>query len=84
MYETLENLQMISCENVNVNELILFKKLKEVSINNSNITNAIYFKEFELLKNLIIDGSKIDCENLESIIRNDIEFSHEEKFYLIG
>ena len=82
MYETLENLKMISCENVNINELIKFKSLKEISINSSNIVNADTLNKFELLKILNIDGSKIDSENL--LIRKNVEFSHEEKFFLIG
>lgn len=82
MHETLENLQMISCENVNIDDLISFKCLKEISINSSNILNADTLNKFELLKSLNIDGSKIDSENL--IIRKGIEFSHEEKFFLIG
>lgn len=82
MYETLENLKMISCENVDINELISFKSLKEISINSSNIINAETLNNFELLDSLNIDGSKIDTENL--IIRKDVKFSHEDKFFLIG
>ena len=84
MYESLENIKIISCENVDINRLIHFNKLKEISIHNSNILNTAELKSFDMLEILNIDGSKIDCDNLESILNGDIEFSHEEEFYLIG
>ncbi len=84
MYESLENIKMINCENIDINYLVPFNKLKEISIHNSNILNGIEFKNFEILEDLNIDGSKVDYDNLESVINNDIKFSHEDEFYLIG
>ncbi len=84
MYESLENIKMINCENIDINYLVPFNNLKEISIHNSNILNGIEFKNFEILEDLNIDGSKVDYDNLESVINNDIKFSHEDEFYLIG
>lgn len=80
----LENIEFIDCGDVDINNLIELKMLKEILVYNSEISNALELRNFDKLRILKIDGSKLDYENLESVISSDIEFSHEERFYLIG
>lgn len=80
----LENIEFIDCGDVDINNLIELKMLKEILVYNSEISNALELRNFNKLRILKIDGSKLDYENLESVISSDIEFSHEERFYLIG
>lgn len=80
----LESIEFIDCENVDIDNLIELKRLKEILVYNSEISNALELRNFDKLRILKIDGSKLDYENLESVISSDIEFSHEERFYLIG
>lgn len=84
MCGTLESVKLISCEDVDIKRLSPLNKLKEISIHNSNILNVTELKNFDVLEILNIDGSKVDSDDLESILNNDIKFSHEDEFYLIG
>ena len=57
-----------------------FEVIEELDICDSEIQNVSALDELKTLHSLCLDGSKLDNEYQ----RNDISFSHEEEFFLIG
>lgn len=69
-------------EIIDLNKILQYKNIQNLSIFNVNIKNSNKFKDFTNLKMLNIDGSNIDCDNLSDLLRNDIKVSHEKQFFL--
>lgn len=69
-------------EIIDLNKILQYKNIQNLSIFNVNIKNSNKFKDFTNLKMLNIDGSNIDCDNLSDLLRNDIKVSHENQFFL--
>lgn len=90
-FKKMQNAKLITIEligneeemsEIDISELVKADKLKELSIHNYTIKNIDKIIEIAPeLESLNIDGSVVDKEKLENI-KNKIEVSHKEKFYL--
>ena len=90
-FKKMQNTKLITIEligseeempEIDISELVKADNLKELSIHNYTIKNVDKIIEIAPeLESLNIDGSIVDKEKLENI-KDKIEVSHKEKFYL--
>lgn len=80
--DKIENIEIIECGEIDIKEAKVLNGIKKIEIYNCKITNAMEFVSLEGLEVLKLDGSILD-EDIENSIKDNIQYQHKEKFYLI-
>lgn len=80
--ETVDFLEIIHSENVNIKDILNFKMLESLYIEDSTIINFNQINKFKCLEELVLDASKVDDLNALEEIKNKVIFEMKEKFYL--
>lgn len=80
--DKIKNIEIIECGEIDIKEAKVLNGIKKIEIYNSKITNAMEFVSVEGLEVLKLDGSILD-EDIENSIKDNIQYQHKEKFYLI-
>lgn len=80
--DKIKNIEIIECGEIDVKEAQVLSGIKKIEIYNSKIVNAMDLVSVEGLEVLKLDGSILD-EEIENSLKDNIQYSHKEKFYLI-
>lgn len=78
--EKIKNLMLTKIENIDINELKIFKNLEEISIFECGIKNFTAIDNFKYLKELKLDGSQIDNKEKLQELQNRINFQYNETY----
>lgn len=83
--EKVESLDIYSFKEniIDLNKLLKYSNIKNLSLFNTNIINSSCLKDFINLESLNLNGSIIDCENVQNLLKNNVKFSHNKYFYSV-
>jgi len=77
-----KTLMITKNENIDINELKIFKNIEEMSLFECEIKNFSEIKSFGYLKTLKLDGSKIDNESILAEIQDRINVMYNKTYHV--
>lgn len=80
--ESLNKIEVIECEEIDIKELIFLSKLRELYIYNSKVKNSTMINNLKSLKELKLDGSLVDSVNFVKELNENIKYTYSKRYYL--